>query len=768
MEKVRGVIQIQEELGDTRALIIDNDFPFLTEILSEKLLQRGCEVDRTPLPIYTYDYIICLGISKKIQKNIKKAPNLFPFPKLLKDDGKAIIVVSQITDLPPKKDIATEVLFLDVTHTFSASTLSDKILKKLFTSPPIHIKDPPVKKNIYKEVKEKNTHHSSSQKRKRLLFAGLVCLFLFSPLFVYIGSVGASAYLLSKTIQSSSPADRTSYASYAYKSAGVAKQIGGIFQTLLFPFSQKAGTSIEGLSDLVFYASHATLELTGIEDVVRRDFPSLFKGDSTNTFEQHIPLLQEKLTSVENNLEKASRAARDSIVFKKLPFVGHFFPEPSTIEDMGRYINEAKEVLTVLPTILAFHKEQTYLLLFQNNFELRPTGGFIGSYGLVTFNNGKVKNITIEDVYQPDGQLKGHVEPPLPISKYLGQPNWYLRDSNWNPDFLLSAKQTEWFLEKEIGKTVDGVIAVDLYFVQDFLNAIDGVYVPDYKARVTGKDFFLKLQSDTHDDFFPGSNEKKSLLSSLLSAITIELTDRNSLPYIPLTGSFAKSLSEKHMLLYFHDSLSQQVVEKLGWGGRLLTPPVLTSAMTPAVLDYSMVIDANLGVNKVNYFIEREFLNSVSLDKNSIIRELTIYYKNRSTQTNTLFGGDYKNFVRILIPLEASVKQIQVGDKNISLETDIMQESLQDKKTIGFLINVPQKQEEKVTITYTLPLPASKKFSYYLIIQKQPGTNSDPFVFKTKNNDVWNITTSSIPALPYLSNLSVDRLLSLDFEAKIE
>jgi hypothetical protein len=80
-----------------------------------------------------------------------------------------------------------------------------------------------------------------------------------------------------------------------------------------------------------------------------------------------------------------------------------------------------------LPSILGKDGIKTYLILFQNNMELRPTGGFIGSYGLATFDSGRLTDLTINDVYSADGQLNGHVEPPAPIKDYLGEANWWLQ-----------------------------------------------------------------------------------------------------------------------------------------------------------------------------------------------------------------------------------------------------------------------------------------------------------------------------------------------------
>ena len=92
----------------------------------------------------------------------------------------------------------------------------------------------------------------------------------------------------------------------------------------------------------------------------------------------------------------------------------------------------------ILPTILGFYEDKNYLLLFQNDDELRPTGGFIGSIGDAVVKKGKIQNLTIQDVYELDGQLRNHIEPPFIVRRYL-QPHLYLRDSNFYLNFQESA-----------------------------------------------------------------------------------------------------------------------------------------------------------------------------------------------------------------------------------------------------------------------------------------------------------------------------------------
>jgi hypothetical protein len=79
------------------------------------------------------------------------------------------------------------------------------------------------------------------------------------------------------------------------------------------------------------------------------------------------------------------------------------------IDNSKNIVEVLIETIDVLPDFLGVGNEKKdYLVLLQNEMELRATGGFIGSYGILSFQNGRLMGFDIKDVYEADGQLKGH------------------------------------------------------------------------------------------------------------------------------------------------------------------------------------------------------------------------------------------------------------------------------------------------------------------------------------------------------------------------
>lgn len=425
------------------------------------------------------------------------------------------------------------------------------------------------------------------------------------------------------------------------------------------------------------------------------------------------------------------------------------------IKSMDSLIRIVENTIDVLPSIFGLDGEKTYLVLFQNNMELRPGGGFIGSYGLLTFDAVRVTDFSIHDVYDADGQLREHVEPPYAIRRHLHLPNWYLRDSNFDVDFARAASSSALLLSKELGKRVDGVIGIDVSFAKSILEAIGPVYVLDYKKTVTSSNFFKLAASHAEKEFFPGSRQKKDFLRSLFNSMQLNTALRENLPYLSLAKTISESMLKKHLLFAFNDKYIQDIFTVNGWSSTLWEVPSGTSLWdnrkekSGSINDFLGINEANLGVNKANYFVKREIFHSVNIDnEGKIMGEIKIKYENSS---NSWPGGDYINYLRVVLPLDTTLLSISfdgVSQEIVAAVTDpLIYEAKdfvkplglevegydQEEKTIyGFIVNIEASKSKTIEVKYSLPQKISldsPNFSYNLRVFKQPGTDSYPYSF---------------------------------------
>ncbi len=415
------------------------------------------------------------------------------------------------------------------------------------------------------------------------------------------------------------------------------------------------------------------------------------------------------------------------------------------LQNLDGTINLVEETIDTWPSILGFTGKKTYLVLFQNNMELRPGGGFIGSFGTISVTNGTFDRLQIHDVYDVDGQLKEEIDPPYGLQRFLGAKHWFLRDSNFDPDFSVNAKEAALFLQKETGQKVDGVIAIDTNLIKNLIGVVGSVDVPDYKAKVTPDNFYLLTETNAEKNFFPGSTQKKDFLRSLTNALMDTLTTEKKIPYEKLAQLLVSSVAKKDLLVAFADTGVQNVftVNDLSstlWDGR--------KAEKNMANDFLGVIDANVGANKANFYLTRSISQSTSLSDLAELQTTTeITYYNAS-QSTSAFGGDYKNFLRLIVPANTTLvsvafdkKPIQItpADTNSAdftapdfspppgLEVNQTQES--GKSVIGFYFIVPSGATRTVSITYKGPSgidPNAVAFGYNLHLFKEPGTADDP------------------------------------------
>jgi len=374
-----------------------------------------------------------------------------------------------------------------------------------------------------------------------------------------------------------------------------------------------------------------------------------------------------------------------------------------------------------LEKIIENKTNQKFLILFANNMELRPGGGFIGSLGILQIKDYTFEGIEIYDVYDIDGQLTIHVDPPEPIKKYLNLNHWFLRDSNFSPDFWENYQKAKFFLEKSVGwQDFSGGILLTTTAIQKILEAFPPIYLVDLKEKITKDNFYLKTQFYVEKNFFPGSIQKKSFLSSIVRGLILNI-ENASLKNLLL--NLSQLFEEKQIVLAFEEEDYQKIIEELGWGGRL-AKPVCFSSFNNCMVNFLFPYEANLGANKANFFINRHYSLKILIDSSGkITNYFTILFKNEA-KDDIFPGSNYRNFFQLLLPKTVSIKEIK---KDGVLVEDVSFEDKEEFKKIGIFLEIPQKKTVVLEIVYKNEKPITNNFAVLqLIIQKQIGAlNSD-------------------------------------------
>jgi hypothetical protein len=408
----------------------------------------------------------------------------------------------------------------------------------------------------------------------------------------------------------------------------------------------------------------------------------------------HLDYINKAISVVD--LETSEEASEGGIIAAKIL-------QKVDFEKVKKLTSSGAKISEDLPSILGKESRKTYLVLFQNNTELRPTGGFIGSFALLTFEGGRMSDFSVSDVYSADGQLKGHIEPPAPIKTHLGEASWFLRDSNWDPDFPTSAKRAEWFIDKEIDRQVEGVIALDLRPVKDFLKYTGNIFLPDYDLDITNENLYEKTQAEVHENFFPGTHKKASFLTALSRNLVTTLSSLEDSQKTGVLRAIFENFENRHIQVYLHNGRVQETLSGLGWAGEVARP----SCGDNCYSDFIGLVEANVGVNKSNYFISREQEINININGDKIDRELSINFIN-SANPNLGAPAKYKAYVRVLVPEDVEPQ----GNFDITESRGL--------KEIGFLVEVLAGQSKVYRVSWSSPVTPITAYGLY--VRKQAGT----------------------------------------------
>lgn len=481
--------------------------------------------------------------------------------------------------------------------------------------------------------------------------------------------------------------------------------------------------SAESFSKSLYSASAVIKPLESSLSALRPDTKEVLNADSfveakvgISEAKNHLSLAEADLSGVDKSL----------------------FPEniQTKISEYEKYIVTARELfdsgytlISELPQILGIDSEKKYVFWFQNSNEMRPTGGFIGSYGVLTLDKGKIKNFVIDDIYNPDGQIdlrKIAVTPPDQIKNFLKENVLYLRNSNWDPDFPKSTKTFDDLYFKITGETINGYVAVDLDFVKSLLKVTGPLFLAPYNEDISADNLYERAQYYSGFDYKEGSSDKKSFLTILGSKLMERLFALKSENYSPLLSQIGKSLDERHLMIYFTNNAVDKLLKEKHWDGSLVD----TSR------DYLFVVNANLGGTKANYYVKNKMTYEVSsLTRDGLLRA-NLYLDYKHTATDDAWpGGPYTDYVRAITQNGSKLTGAKIS-YNGGAESDIFTEILASKEgaynsfETSFKINPGE--SASITLSYDLPVKLSitkDQNQYNLFWQKQGGTESDDYAF---------------------------------------
>ncbi len=410
----------------------------------------------------------------------------------------------------------------------------------------------------------------------------------------------------------------------------------------------------------------------------------------TDVFVSHIPNYLQLLDSIESNFDSSK-------------LVQHILKQKHVLEK----ISLTKEWLGTLSPIL--NNRSRWIVLLQNDNELRATGGFMGSYAVITINQGKIEELTIEDIYDADGQFTGYFPAPAGVKEYLSSGNGLrLPDANWHPDFPTSAQQVLGYFALGKRQEISGVIAITNSVIGEVLKITGPLQLPDYQVTITADTLDSVLQNRPQA-FFPGSIQKKHLLSQAKNQLLAEVATLSLNDWFSLLATLKTEIHTNNILFYSVNESLNLLFEKYSMSGKLATQSNNQ--------DLLGIIESNVGINKSNLWQHRSVIIDLSKPTQAIV---TIRYSNQSPESIGFEQSRYINYLRLVTNINWSLESVQVDNNKPTAEwqqTPLLTRAGNEFSETGGLIEIAPRSTKVVTVVFNREPTQTTS----LVLVKQPG-----------------------------------------------
>ncbi|MFC1617940.1 DUF4012 domain-containing protein [Patescibacteria group bacterium] len=408
------------------------------------------------------------------------------------------------------------------------------------------------------------------------------------------------------------------------------------------------------------------------------------------------------------------------------------------LPEVQNFINDALLAARILPRIGGHPDEQQFLFVSQNPHELRASGGFIGTFGIMKINEGEISEFTTTGVYNLDDEATVKIEPPDYLREYLKSKTWFMRDANTCVgcmDFAVASRKILELYELEKGhEDFAGVISITSPFLEDLLEITGPVEVPGYPYTFDQENVTETLQEHVEVNYakmgIPMEN-RQSIINDLSSVLLSKIFTLPKEKWPILVGTLQDAFHEKHAMVYTKDTDTQAVLRQEGW----------TSELNNSwQRDYVAIADNNMAALKTDRVMDRTANYSVDLSNpKAPVAKLQITYNNTGRFTN--FTTRYRTWTQIYVPTAAellSYEGAEITDKQGP--TGEIREEIDPnsgRKVFSYFKSIEPGTQETITIEYQLPPTVIEDNTYALLFQKQPGTISNKL----------NVNVTGLPAI---------------------
>jgi hypothetical protein len=544
--------------------------------------------------------------------------------------------------------------------------------------------------------------------------------------------------------------------------ASIAHELGAVQGKLHFlsylPILNDVPETLGDAGVMIDHVDAITADLA----LIKREGMHILLGEEKGTF---ITILKRIETNIEA-LEGTSRDLRNQL--KRVEVFTDSNAITETYLQLSTEMLEAKRSLAALISLLESRTDVYVLVMLENPSEARPGGAFSGSYAVITLQKDTIIDIDVNDIYYPDYFLDEKIVPPEQLQGITG--SWGVRDANWFFDFPSSARKIKEFMElspvyRDKNITFDAVLTVNVRCIEDILDIIGGISVPEYDMVLDSENFLEEVQYEVEvgRDKKPGQNPKRVL--SVIAPLMLErIGALDTSEKGRLFDAIAYRLENKDIKCYFEDGHLEQYVKHLGIGGEVYMFDRSFAG------DYLAVVNTNVAGGKSDRFVDESIaMHSTLYDNGSLQNDLVVTrYHHGAHQKESWYRADNQNFIKIFTRTGSDLAMVSgntsktvrplidyetVSDHRMDADLsaleatkvylkdlDVTRYVESDKTVYATWFTVPAGEERMLRMRYRVPkaITVEDGAVFTFIYEKQSGIESNfEYTVKAPRGYIW-------------------------------
>lgn len=313
----------------------------------------------------------------------------------------------------------------------------------------------------------------------------------------------------------------------------------------------------------------------------------------------NVQMLRDEQSNLSQLADSASRLDAAARAIPDAGFVAMLDEARNQLQDQTGEITGLLDntalAAKLAPAMMGADGPRNYFMAFQTNAEARGTGGLLGGFGVLNFDNGQAEVDTLGANTELDKPFTP-IDLGVEFEENYGYVNPFgdYRNSNLSSHFPYAAQIWKSMWAQQTGMTVDGVIAIDPFALSYILGAAGPVTMPDGE-QVTAENVVELTESTAYQRFPTDQAARKRYLQDIAGEVVSKLTTSTGSPRA-LLEALGKAVGQGRIAVWSAVPEEQQLLEE--------TP--LAHAVPDDPAPYAGVVINNLGGNKMDYYLERE------------------------------------------------------------------------------------------------------------------------------------------------------------------